>query len=931
MKQDEKGPFWRVRWYCADGVSLPPKAGACVPHGGGIQHGEWSERTRQIRAAGFTIANVLAELDVADFQLPARGPDKLKQILLEQYLIQIDDGWIFRRARFYRGALQMEDESAAARNILTELLTDPSWHRDRFALVREAVRLLPHQQETATVARMRDLATRIAEQDAAFEQIRNKIHIQPEAGDAETVRRFAEDREPAKQLEDLERLARTIEKVYQTDIAESILQLARKVSDTDLAANLRRTAKVLQTSAQPAARLAASGDALKTIRQRFSNIARATTRLQAMDAGLLLEQAAFVSASTLQSELERATRHDRVTWLASAVDALYGIGFLSARQQVALSQALASLHDGSVPLAAYREQTSYLARASRWADQTLKFHFGATVDHLAKLEPLVSGYLQDRLRGSPLLFYAAVTESLVRDANGLLGVSHRLFSEPIHAGLHALNPGLARGVLRSGREPISDPKGIYLLSETRANLPPVAGILTQGAGNTLSHVQLLARNLSIPNAVVDTRWRADIERHMNQAVVLAVSPGGIVQLAADGPEWDQVFGTVRPTPGLNLEPDLKRLDTSRVTPLSLDELRAENSGQWVGPKAANLGELKHHFPDAVSDGIVIPFGVFHALLERPFEPGGPRMFDWIRSEYEWIDELADIPAQQEQRVDRFLRRLRQWILTAEPSAEFRAHLRRALERVLGPDRSYGVFVRSDTNVEDLPNFTGAGLNLTVPHVVGFENVLRAISSVWASPFTKRAYAWRQARMAQPDYVYPYVLLMRSVAVEKSGVLVTVDVDTGGDQWLSIAVNEGIGGAVTGQSAEELRIHRTNGQVVLLAQATSPEKRGLHSEGGIRRTAASGRDYVLSADEIDVLRRLAVDIDQRLEMARDGDGNPVPLDIEFGFQDGKLALFQVRPFVQAKHARRTRYLMQMDAARERAGEREVDMTEPATTS
>ena len=45
--------------------------------------------------------------------------------------------------------------------------------------------------------------------------------------------------------------------------------------------------------------------------------------------------------------------------------------------------------------------------------------------------------------------------------------------------------------------------GIYVVPETVADLPPLAGILTAGPGNPLSHVQLLARNLGIPNVAVD--------------------------------------------------------------------------------------------------------------------------------------------------------------------------------------------------------------------------------------------------------------------------------------------------------------------------------------------------------------------------------------------------------------------------------------------
>ena len=50
MKHQPRGPFSRLRWYCNDGTVLPPKEYACESHGGGHQHGEWSERTQKLRA-----------------------------------------------------------------------------------------------------------------------------------------------------------------------------------------------------------------------------------------------------------------------------------------------------------------------------------------------------------------------------------------------------------------------------------------------------------------------------------------------------------------------------------------------------------------------------------------------------------------------------------------------------------------------------------------------------------------------------------------------------------------------------------------------------------------------------------------------------------------------------------------------------------------
>ena len=62
--------------------------------------------------------------------------------------------------------------------------------------------------------------------------------------------------------------------------------------------------------------------------------------------------------------------------------------------------------------------------------------------------------------------------------------------------------------------------GIYVLPETVSDLPPVAGILTEGEGNPLSHVQLLARNLGIPNVTVDSSLKAALVVHSGERVVL---------------------------------------------------------------------------------------------------------------------------------------------------------------------------------------------------------------------------------------------------------------------------------------------------------------------------------------------------------------------------------------------------------------------------
>ena len=235
-----------------------------------------------------------------------------------------------------------------------------------------------------------------------------------------------------------------------------------------------------------------------------------------------------------------------------------------------------------------------------------------------------------------------------------------------------------------------------------------------------------------------------------------------------------------------------------------------------------------------------------------------------------------------------------------------------MQDTFGPDGSYGVFVRSDTNVEDLPGFTGAGLNLTVPHVVGFDNIMAAVQRVWASPFSERAFRWRQAYMDSPEHVYASVLLMKSVPVEKSGVLVTADVDSGQPGWLTIAINEGVGGAVSGQTAEELKVNMQNGSIRLLAHATDPYQRVLLNDGGVSKISASGTPALLSQVEIERLMELARSVPKRFPKLQDAQGRPVPADIEFGFYQNRLMLFQIRPFLESTRARQNLFLNNLDS-------------------
>jgi hypothetical protein len=894
-----------------------------------VQHGEWSDRTVALRKEGYPIANVLAGIDAGRFTGPDADLDLLDAILMERFLMNVDDGWIFRGARSYRGALQVEDEEAGAVAIANAMLSDPAWMTPpRFARLREAIRLLPLPRDEESAAHIRHEALELAEKDKAFTPLRAKIHNAPDAGDAAEVRAYAKRRSPAALKSRYEALAAAIDKLYAPQGASrAVEKAAAGIQDPRLAGDLLAAAAELRESRDPVRRLSLAARLLARIREDLPQAATASERLAMLEASLVLEDEVFTNGTALLSEGKKASRRQRLGWLSDSANALYGIGFINGRHLDGIRTSLARIQSSpDLTVDAYRGELRYLARPAEWSGRWLEFNFGETVSLFDEISDLAHLFTQDRLRGSPLLFYSSVVDGLVLDANHMAGIEHVLFGRSVGAGLRALNPGLARGKLVAPKNAVIPEggfsrQGIYLLPESTSDLPRVEGILTRGEGSSLSHLQLLARNLGIPNVVVGEEHVATVVDHDGDEVVLAVSPRGVVQLEDSSPKWETVFGKEQDLTGVVIKPDLEKLDISRSAMIGLSQLRATDSGRNSGPKGANLGELRHYFGDAVPDGFVITFGAFRKVLDKPIRPGGPSVFDWMKAEYDRQETLHG--EEKERAVARFLAELRNWILHVDPGKGFRQGLKMSLDR-LGQDGTFGVFVRSDTNVEDLPGFTGAGLNLTVPNVVGSAQVLNAIREVWASPFTERAYGWRQANMQDPEYVFPAVVVQKSFPSEKSGVMVTADVDTGDQNWLTIAVNEGVGGAVEGQAAESLRVNATTGEVVYLAQATAPRKAVLSPTGGVTKVPASGATSVLQPGEIQQLVQFARTVADRFPTLKDENGATLPADVEFAFRAGKLTLLQIRPFVESKGAQRSLYLSQLDSAFRERGRRLVDL-------
>ena len=72
--------------------------------------------------------------------------------------------------------------------------------------------------------------------------------------------------------------------------------------------------------------------------------------------------------------------------------------------------------------------------------------------------------------------------------------------------------------------------------------------------------------------------------------------------------------------------------------------------------------------------------------------------------------------------------------------------------------------------------------------------------------------------------------------------------------------------------------------------------------------------------------VATVLPQRFPLIRDAQGLPAPADVEFGFVQDRLVLFQVRPFLESARARKNLFLNRLDEAGRQSAEKSVNLDE-----
>ncbi|HEX6046935.1 MAG TPA: PEP/pyruvate-binding domain-containing protein [Pyrinomonadaceae bacterium] len=414
---------------------------------------------------------------------------------------------------------------------------------------------------------------------------------------------------------------------------------------------------------------------------------------------------------------------------------------------------------------------------------------------------------------------------------------------------------------------------ILVLDEVPIQLPPVAGIITSQPSTPLSHINLLAKGWGIPNAYIknakelfkqyDTFWVSFETLRENYTIKRA--------------DMDQLREYVRRQ---SQRQDLMkpRSDLTETRLLDLSQQRARLSIAFGG-KSANLGEVMFaRLPGiVVPNGFTIPFHYYDEFIQQNHLDD---VIFGLLNDKKFVHD----PAYRREK----LVQLRETIEKAEFDPELRE---KVLEKVRREYAGKGLFVRSSSNSEDLPNFSGAGLYTTVPNVRGDQELIDAIRKVWASLWNFEAYEARERAGVDHSKIFMAVLLQEGINSESSGVMISTDpFDPENRAAIYISAKRGLGiKVVEGQRiAEQIIFRPRTNAIQVLTRSAEDSLLTFDEKGGVKEVPITGDRVVLTDDVIRRLVRAALNI-KRVFANRDQ-------DIEWAYMKGQIYIVQSRPFV-----------------------------------
>ena len=222
----------------------------------------------------------------------------------------------------------------------------------------------------------------------------------------------------------------------------------------------------------------------------------------------------------------------------------------------------------------------------------------------------------------------------------------------------------------------------------------------------------------------------------------------------------------------------------------------------VGGKNASLGEMVSNLSNA---GVSVPNGfattsfAFNQFLD--FEGLDERI-------HQLLDELDvdDVEALRKTGAT-----IRQWVLEAPFPNELEQDIRENYRELIEGNPELSVAVRSSATAEDLPDASFAGQQETFLNVKGIDAVLEATKHVYASLFNDRAISYRVHQGFDHRGISLSAGIQRMVRsdIAASGVMFTLDTESGFDQVVFITSSWGLGEMVVqgAVNPDEFYVHK----------------------------------------------------------------------------------------------------------------------------
>lgn len=422
---------------------------------------------------------------------------------------------------------------------------------------------------------------------------------------------------------------------------------------------------------------------------------------------------------------------------------------------------------------------------------------------------------------------------------------------------------------------------IIILKELPLTLPPVRGIIVAKPSTPLSHINILAKGWGIPNVYIkdadklfreyDTWW---------------------VELDANLTDY-KLKRLVDFKPGED-KPDIVRSPDQQTAPVNLNvktlnglkQMRKKDSLAF-GSKAANLGEmLNAKLPGfVVPDGFSVPFHWYDEFMKR-------NGFDKIIEELMEENDFVHNPRHRRQKLDEF----RNSIQKGKFDDALKAQIIRKWKTQLG---GKGVFVRSSSNAEDLPNFSGAGLYSSVPNVKDEEKLIEAVKKVWASLWKFEAYEARVRNYVDQTTVYMSALIQVAVDMDRGGVMITKDpFDAESKDAVYISAVCGHNSIVVNNNGipEQILFNPKSNSVILMTLSDQKNALRFDDKGDLKevpdKCANPTTKRILTDLQVRNLAKIAI-------KTRTVFGGKKEQDIEWGILNGQIYIVQARPYFEGK--------------------------------